>query len=298
MSGVMTVAGRVPAAQLGVGLFGERLVARQSVPRPKRASDSAFYDEKVALPILGDLMMGRPNRDDAVLEPEHAATELTRYAQAGGGFVVDITAVDEGRDLDALRRLSARTGVHIIAASTEADDDCGVVAIPAQAGERARRAAFDAALSADGPVMLDAAGADITRLADDALERGLAPERIALHRLAASTAAVDELPALAAAGIYLLFDGLGRIPTVRTMVSDHEIGTVIARIIGAGAGDRILLGAGLNRKHAFTAFGGNGLAFVPGQFVGYLQMLGVTTAQAQRIVTTNAHEFLGGKDAA
>ena len=308
MGDVVTVTGRVPAERLGIGVVGERLVAHQEVPRPERATDSWFCEQPVTMPMLGDLMMGRANRDDAVLEPAHVRTELERFATVGGGVVVDVTTVDEGRDIAELQRLSAKTGVRIVAAaaaSTDPDDIAdelrsgaiGIVTVGAAARDDERAAAYAAAVRTGAPVLTDAGVTDPVVLVIDALESGLRPEQIAVRPIAPSIGDREVLRRLAAAGVYLLFDGLGRIPTVRTLVSDHEIAATIASLVAAEAGDRVLLGAGLTRKHAFTAFGGHGLPFVSAQFVPYLRMLGLTDAQADRLITTNVHEFLSWTEA-
>ena len=54
------------------------------------------------------------NLDDLVLDDEAMAiAELQRYADAGGGTVVDTTSIGIGRDPAALRRISEATGVHV-----------------------------------------------------------------------------------------------------------------------------------------------------------------------------------------
>ena len=42
-------------------------------------------------------------------------SELTAYREAGGASLVEVTCDGWGRDLDVLARLSAASGVHIIA---------------------------------------------------------------------------------------------------------------------------------------------------------------------------------------
>ncbi len=309
METIVTVNGRIAAEAVGVSAVGERLIADLAVPRPKRAADSWFFDQPVALPQLGDLMLGRANRDDARLEPKHAGTELARFAQAGGALVVDITTPAEGRDLAALRELGRESGVHVVVAAVACDDPdriaralhddgLGVILITADAGAVVRRAAGVAAARTGAPVLVDAVANDPEQALGEVLSGGVAPQRVALRGL--TGAALDErvLRSLAAAGAVLVFDGLGRIPSVRTIVSDHEIAVAIAGLVAAGAEEQIVLGAGLSRKHAFTAFGGNGLRFLPEQFVPYLRMQGVDEDDVQRIASRNAVRWLSRTEAA
>lgn len=87
MPEVMTVRGPVPAADLGVALPHEHV----------------FLD------------LTREYRGEGLLnDPELAETELRRYADAGGRTVVDLTSVGLSGDPRALRRISERTGLHIV----------------------------------------------------------------------------------------------------------------------------------------------------------------------------------------
>lgn len=309
METIVTVNGRIAAEAVGVSAVGERLIADLAVPRPKRAADSWFFDQPVALPQLGDLMLGRANRDDARLEPKHAATELARFAEAGGALVVEVTTPAEGRDLVALQSLARQSGVHLVAAA-HADDDAdrlvqeldggclGVIGVACGATPITRRAAGAAAVRTGAPVLVDATGDDPEQALGEVLSGGVAAHRVALRGLTASVPQPRLLQALAAAGAVLVFDGLGRIPSVRTLVSDHEIAVAIAALAAAGAEEQLVLGAGLARKHAFTAFGGNGLRFLPQQFAPYLRMQGVDDDDTRRISSQNAVRWLTWTQAA
>jgi 5-phospho-D-xylono-1,4-lactonase len=55
--------------------------------------------------------------DLALDEPECVVPDLTALASAGRACVVEMTTVDYGRDVEALRALSERTGVRIVAAT-------------------------------------------------------------------------------------------------------------------------------------------------------------------------------------
>lgn len=147
----------------------------------------------------------------------------------------------------------------------------------------------------------DAPGAAAVRRALAAVDAaGLDRSRVVLAGAAAHIAnrgvggapgvGVDpaRLSALLELGTAICFDDLGRIPNVCTVVSDHDVATAILRCADTGAGDRILLSSGIRNKHRLTAFGGNGLEFVPQQFLPYLGMLGADPALVRAVGGGNA----------
>lgn len=288
-----------------LGVFGGHLIARLPAVRPERASDAWFYEQPVAMAMLGDLMLGRANRDDATLEAAHARVELERFAAAGGRVVVELTAPDEGRDVAMLKALAAETGVRIVGAAAVSADgaqravddvsrgDAGLLLVRAD-DESLTGSEGTVIASATCPVVIRGAGAELVGAARRAQDAGVDPARIAVTNAVSLVREPEQLAALMQLGVFAVFDGLGRIPSVRTVVSDHEVAVAIAGLVGAGHGDQVLLGTGLDRKHAFTSFGGHGLRFVPAQFVPYLGMFGLGD-QARRFVTANLHRFLEGE---
>jgi len=56
-------------------------------------------------------------KDNLILEEEDAIPELSRYKQAGGRSLVDVTVDGLGRDPSALKRISTQTGVNIVCAT-------------------------------------------------------------------------------------------------------------------------------------------------------------------------------------
>lgn len=184
-------------------------------------------------------------------------------------------------DVAALARLSSASGVAIVRRRALAAD-----ATPAQCA-----AAAASASDAGHTLVLTPA----TSLADTeaALKRlaaaGLPASRVVLtgvaaligRRVGARDGAgvdpdrLDALIALAGeTGATLCFDDLGRIPTVRTVVSDHDVALAILHCAERGIGEQLTLSCGIRAKHRLTAFGGNGLEFIAQQFLPYLGMLG------------------------
>jgi phosphotriesterase-related protein len=87
MTTVMTVRGEVPVTELGAVLPHEH--------------------------VFADLL--REYRSEGILGDEDLAiSEVSRFAEAGGGTLVDLTTSEIGRDPAALRRVSESTGVHVV----------------------------------------------------------------------------------------------------------------------------------------------------------------------------------------
>jgi len=108
---IVTVAGEIDAGELGVTLCHEHCFIDLS------AYFEGDDDRPVEPSLLADLRV-RPfstTRDNLVLDDfDTAAAELARFAEAGGGAVVDVTPIGVGRDPARLRRLSAATGLAIV----------------------------------------------------------------------------------------------------------------------------------------------------------------------------------------
>lgn len=187
----------------------------------------------------------------------------------------------------------------------------GLVRAPGE-GERApeRRigAAATAAHRAGAALVLEAgpdpATAERSLVAVDAA--GLARERVILtgvtRALGGSSsgsvvggsagARPGRLEALLALGTALCFDDLGRIPTVRTIVSDFDAALAILGCAERGAAERVTLSCGIRNKHRLTAYGGNGLEFLDEQFLPLLARLGADEALVAAVGGGNAARIL------
>lgn len=92
MTGIIrTVLGDIEPAALGFTLGHEHLIAHPPV----------FVTDP-------DLSLG---------DETEARDDLALFREAGGGALVEMTTIDYGRDGPALKRLSAETGIHIVAAT-------------------------------------------------------------------------------------------------------------------------------------------------------------------------------------
>lgn len=147
---------------------------------------------------------------------------------------------------------------------------------------------------ASTPDATDRALADALAAVDAA---GLPRDRVVLVGVSACIAAetgIDpaRFAALLAESSALCFDDLGRIPNVRTVVSDHDVALAILRAAELGESHRILLSTGIRHRHRLAAYGGNGLEFVIEQFLPYLGMLGADAPLLRAVGGANAARIL------
>lgn len=118
--GVMTVNGVIRKEELGITSPHEHALIDISNQYPgDRTPGSLGWDGKVAKEHY-DLLMADPYalRDNLILDDkEMAVAEVDIFAKAGGGTFVDVTLGHIGRDVEFLKRLSDKTGLHVVAAT-------------------------------------------------------------------------------------------------------------------------------------------------------------------------------------
>lgn len=113
---VETVTGPVPASDLGVTLVHEHLIV------DLRCYWSPEDDPGIAFEPLTVDSLGRfraspfAARDNLRIDdPRTLVEEINRFANAGGGTIVDVTPPGIGRDPRALEWLAVQTGINVIA---------------------------------------------------------------------------------------------------------------------------------------------------------------------------------------
>ncbi|PKA43677.1 phosphotriesterase-related protein [Rhizobium sullae] len=115
---VMTVAGPVPADELGVTLMHEHILndCRCWWHAPKTPERQYLADGFVCMEILGELRQDPfVNKHNITLDDEALAiAELKDFAREGGRTVVEPTCQGIGRDPLALRRIAKSTGLNIV----------------------------------------------------------------------------------------------------------------------------------------------------------------------------------------
>jgi predicted metal-dependent phosphotriesterase family hydrolase len=232
-------------------------------------------------------------------EPDRMAAELDRFRTAGGGTIVEMTTVDYGRDLDALRGLSSGSGVPIVAVT---GFNKGIYCRPWCAGRSP--ASVSATQIAD--VELRRCGAVKLGTSRDAIEpwEKVALEAAALTHLAtgcpvvthteAGTYAEEQLDQLEAAGVdpasivlghldrrpdpelhlrladrgaHLSYDQLPK-PSYGTEPGAIELLIALAR---RGLHTQVVAGSDLARRSYFPGYGGApGLAYLLSRFRRHL----------------------------
>jgi phosphotriesterase-related protein len=246
--------------------------------------------------------------------------ELARLAAASGTAIVRGAAAPGARPAGEAAGDPEAAIAAVLAELDAAEHPAGVVgAVPGArdgdpaSGEAIRLAA--AAARRAGAALVLEAGPDLATVerslaAVDAA--GLARDRVMLVGLiAAGTGtgtgtpagaggvlagrvgvAPGRLEALLELGTAVCFDDLGRIPTVRTAVTDFEAALAVLRCAELGAAERVTLSCGIAAKHRLTAFGGNGLEFVGEQFLPLLSRLGADDALVAAVGGGNAARIL------
>ncbi len=325
-----TVTGAVAGETLDVLLAAETVLrAPGPIPRNRggAATDAAFERAPVSMARLGRLQMGALNRDDRTLVASDAEPGLRRLSDVGRAGVVALAewavpAEPEARTA-ALVGLSRASGVAIVRGTVglegftetvpdadtlhtriltelrHSDAPAGVVGRvgpldPDDAAARDRLAGAASAARAGGVALVLAAAptlADTDRLLAVVDSAGLRRERVILTRVARFP-----IDALLQRGTAVCFDDLGRIPTVRTRVSDHEVALAILRGAELGAGDRLLVSAGIRVKHRLTLWGGNGWEFISEQFLPHLRRLGASERLLHGVAVGNAARMLGREE--
>lgn len=121
MTTVQTVRGPVPVDDLGITLSHEHLLNDVSSWWTRSRSIGVDPDEYAGAPVGEELLWDLRqdpfgNRANLILDDvDVACEELGRFVALGGRTVVEATGWGIGRDLAGLKRISERTGVHVVA---------------------------------------------------------------------------------------------------------------------------------------------------------------------------------------
>jgi len=117
----MTVLGAVDVTELGVTLPHEHIMFDSSVwvAEPTDSWKAEISKRPVSIESVGELRRDPMIcRDNLVLEDEDVALrELAMFRDAGGRTVVDVSSVGLRGDVDRIRRISERSGLHIVVAT-------------------------------------------------------------------------------------------------------------------------------------------------------------------------------------
>jgi phosphotriesterase-related protein len=270
--------------------------------------------------------------DDEVL----AADEVRHFQEAGGGTIVDVTSGGLGRNPRALRRISERSGVHIIAGAAwyreivypsfiqEKDTNSladliveelteGIDKTDVRAGvigeigteryhitpaqERVFRASARAQRRTGAPIVTHT-----THFGELALEQIalLREEGVPSDRIMISHLGdrIDFAPlsAIARESVFLSIDNIGYVGD--GYPSDDVRARNVLRLISEGHTSQILLGGDICTKQHLAAYGGKGYAHVQLRFVPRLRELGISEELIHQMTVENPRRFLSWTEAA
>jgi 5-phospho-D-xylono-1,4-lactonase len=221
---------------------------------------------------------------DEFSDVDRATEEARTLVRAGAQALVDWTPIGLGRDLDGLRAVSERVGLHIVAATGlhrdvhyAADDplrrasaeeladrftseleQCGIVKLGAGYHHlrRFERTAFEAGAAAHSrtgaPLCVHTEHGTMGQAIVERLRGlGVEPASIILAHLDRNPDA-GEHAETAATGAWLQFDGPGR----TKYWPDSTIIRLVADLAELGLGGQILLGGDTGRRSMLRAYGG------------------------------------------
>jgi predicted metal-dependent phosphotriesterase family hydrolase len=300
---VMTVRGAVPAEQLGFTLPHEHLLC-QTVREYRGAGQ--LDDESLAV------------------------EELIRFAEVGGGALVDVTTEEIGRNPAALSRISQATGVHIVMGSGHYRDpyldrdwfdhhDVGAIADAivrdATAGvgdsevragiigeigandryisaaeERSFRAAARAHHRTGLTISTHAAWWPIGLAQLDLLEQEDVPTDRVIIGHVDTVADPDYPLALARRGCWVQFDGFGT-------DAPHDQDRALRRIKAlaeSGHLSQVLISHDVFLRQHLHVYGGGGYTYIADSLVATLSAEGFTADEIQQLTCGNPQRALCG----
>ena len=308
----MTVAGAVPAGELGMTLMHEHVLI--DLTREIRHGG-----------ILNDIPI--------------SIRELSAFRAWGGRTIVDLTARGMGGDPRALRRISQHTGLHIVLGAgfyrhqyfdasfmdrtSTADladqitrdlldgiDDTGVRAgIIGEIGcdewltaqeERLFRAAARAHLRTGATISTHAARWPVgTQQLDLLEEEGVPPSRVIVgHSDSVRSVHWDHERdiqayhlALAQRGAYVEFDNIRELPDRQL----DRCAAFVKNLVSHGYGHQVLLSHDVCTQAHLRANGGGGYTLIFERFAAHLARHGIDTDQLREILVDNARSALTGE---
>lgn len=268
--------------------------------------------------------------DDLLLDdPARSVTELGVYRQAGGGAIVELTVAEFGRDVTALRQISAETGIHVISTTGHVSVDYwdGVLDVSAMSvdelveemtrdltegvdGTDVRAGIIKAGSSKDEVTdaerrVLTAAGRTQTRtgapITTHTTAGTMAPDQARTLQAAGADPrrvclghldrrlAYAEHRALAREGFLLGFDCISK----DWYEPDAKRVETIVRLIDDGLVEHVVLSGDLARRSSWVSWdGGPGYSYIPWRFVPWLRREGLDDEAVRQLTVHNPARLL------
>ena len=333
----MTVSGPVEPDQLGFTLMHEHLyLDLRKNHWPGEDSTATQLDAWFAPLQLSNLHLARrvlPIVDNYILSSESdAITELSDFAQLGGGTLVDVTSRGLRRDVPAIVRAAEAAGINIVLGSGWYQklfhpDDMDDRTVESLTDEIVRditvgipgtgvRSGVIGEIGVNGDPITPNEDKNIRAAARASVVTGAAISFHSPPRKDEKRAVLDiveeegadltrvilghsdhmaaDLPYM----LSLLERGVcvqfDTLGVVRTTETgrDHIVATAIPRLIEAGHTDRVLLSQDVCWKMHLKKYGGAGYTYIQETFLPYLKTLGVSESDIRRVMVENPKRLL------
>ena len=264
---------------------------------------------------------------DFVLDSaERSLDEIERFRRAGGSALVDATARDYGRDARLVLPIAHRTSVHIVAVTGWNRGDYGEEVVEAGEDELVAMMLGDLRQGMDGTE----ARAGVAKLGTS--DGTILPDEVRIARAVGraqaetgcpvithttrGTMAVEQLDLLAeggadlskvalshmdqnldfgvldelcARGASVIFDGCSKVK----YAPDSARIAMLARLVGAGHAERVLVSGDMGRRSYLRSYGGGpGFEYILGEFIPRLRVEGFPEALIETIFVTNPARWL------
>lgn len=277
--------------------------------------------------ILCDFYRVSGQLDHLLSDEDLAVEELNDFIAAGGSGVVECSTIDLGRDVEGLRRIASRTGLHLIAGTgwyrqpfyppdidrrptddlaRQMIDDLtvGIGETGIRAGiigeigvnldyataqeERVLRAAARAQRATGAPLTTHASMYPVGRTQLALLaEEGVDPNRVIIGHCDTYLDREYHLDILKT-GAYVQFDTIGR----DHMNPDARRADALVALLELGWGERLLLSSDRCYRSDLRAFGGAGYGHVMTAFCDRLRVKGVSDDELQMMTVENPRRVL------
>ena len=270
----------------------------------------------------------RPDPDYRLQDVDKAIEEVLLFKRAGGTALAEMTGPDYGRNVEAIRHISRRTGVHMLVTTgfimesffpqkvfdasenelvdlfvrevTEGADGtdikAGVIKCGTSQGrmtpteEKVIRAAAQAHLVTGAPISTHTVGGSMALAQIELLQaQGVDPSRVVIGHLDRKSLGCGYFKFLANKGVYLGIDSIGK----TKYYPDSLRIDVLKQLIESGFVRQILLADDNGRQSYFTSYGGGpGLDYIPRVFVPMMREAGVSDADIEQMTVLNPRTVL------
>jgi 5-phospho-D-xylono-1,4-lactonase len=297
---------------------------------PVPVRDLGIVDYHEHLYVEPPSWLHRQDPDFALTSVERSAEELATWAKAGGRTLLELTAVDFGRNVHKIREVADRVpDVHVVLTAgynrphymgrwlhavseddmvrdTVRDLTVGIDGTDVKAGlikagseynnfnanaQKLFRVAARAYAETGAPIVTHTTGGTMGLEQVAALaERGVPTHRVALSHMDRNVDPAHHAQ-VAATGAYLGYDCFGK----AKYGPDSALVTLLRSMLDAGHGQRLLIGNDLGRPSYWRAYGGGpGLDYVLTRFVPRLRTEGFSEAEITMLLVDNPRRFLAG----